>query len=480
MSERSKYLILLLFLLTPAYLSAEVAQETAVKKAYEPNPSDSDIIEVTASPSEGFCFPFFLFIPDKVDKSQKVRLLVETNNTGTATDDFDVHRQKALDLVKRSHPNRLARRLQIPLLVPAFPRPKTGWQAYTHSLDRDTLEIDEGPLKRLDLQLVAMIDHASALLRKEGFAVEGRIFMHGFSASAKFCNRFAFLHPKRVKAAAMGGVNGLPTLPISTRNGHTLPFPIGIADIELFTGRPYDAEAHGGVAQYVYMGYLDRNDTLASRDAWSDDEADIIKAALAEKMMPDRWEIAQAVYHDRLPRAQCVTYNGTGHEIKKDMIDDLVKFFRANSHDAYVAIEPHAYPFVERQELREVHIVAIHDKGDEQLPEFVRKNTGEGVFLLRVKEWIPTQNYKQLDEFVAKAGFNFRLRAEGHPDILITRANWRGNISMGNGEFQAQCLVLSEDQLSSLAQGVSYSLHPENESGDYVWIVEEGVTLTRP
>ena len=104
----------------------------------------------------------------------------------------------------------------------------------------------------------------------------------------------------------------------------------------------------------------------------------------------------------------------------------------------------------------------------------------EGVLLLRVKEWIPTQNYKQLDEFVANAGFNFHLRAEGHPDVHITRANWRGNLSMGNGEFQAQCLMLSEDQLNSLAQGVSYSLHPESENDYYVWVVEEGVKLTRP
>ena len=197
-------------------------------------------------------------------------------------------------------------------------------------------------------------------------------------------------------------------------------------------------------------------------------------------MMPDRWEITQAVYHDKLPRAQCVTYNGAGHEIKEEMIDDLVKFFRANSGDAYVAIKPHAYPFVERRELREVHITAIHRKGDEQLPEFVEKNTREGVFLLRIKEWIPTQNYKQLDEFVSDAGFSFRLCAEGRPDILITRANWRGNISTGNGEFQAQCLVLNEDQLNALAHGVSYSLQPENEGAGHVWVVEEGVTLTRP
>ena len=120
--------------------------------------------------------------------------------------------------------------------------------------------------------------------------------------------------------------------------------------------------------------------------------------------------------HDEVPT--CV-----GHEIKDEIVDDLVKFFRVNSGDAYVAIEPHVYPFVDRQKLREVHITAIHSRGDRELPEFVKENTCEGVYLLLVKEWIPTQNYKQLDEFVANAGFDFRLCAEGHPDILITRSN---------------------------------------------------------
>ena len=157
-----------------------------------------------------------------------------------------------------------------------------------------------------------------------------------------------------------------------------------------------------------------------------------------------------------------------------------MKFFRKNSGDAYVAIEPHVYPFVDRRELREVHITAILTKGDREVPQFVKESIREGVYFLRVKEWIPTQNYKQLDEFVAKAGFNFRLRAEGHPDIVITRANRRGSVSTGKGDFQAHCVMLDKDQLNALAPGVPYSLHPKNGDDTVVWIVGEGVTLTSP
>ena len=480
MSKLSEWPTLFLLLVAPIFLTAAAAQDIVVSKICEFNLTGNDIIEVESNIAEGFNFPYFLFIPDKTDSSRELYLLVETNNTGTATDDFDVHREKALDLVGRSYPNRMARELSVPLLVPVFPRPATNWQAYTHALDRDTLEINEGKLKRIDLQLIAMIDHAFELLRANGFKMHDKVFMHGFSASAKFCNHFAFLHPERVKAVASGGVNGIPTVPLSMRNGYTLPFPIGIADIETFTGRPFDEQAHRQIPQYIYMGYMDRNDTLPSRDAWNENEANIIREAIAEKMMPDRWQIIQTIYREKLPCAQCVTYNGVAHAIKDEMQNDLVNFFKANSGESFVAIEPHAYPFVEYRQIQEAHVNAVYCKGDMRLPEFVGKGLREGTYLIGIKEWMQGQDYRQLDEFVGNAGFNFRLRAEGHPEIVITKSNYQGNSSMGNGDFQAFYVGFDEDQLKKMAPGVYYTLHPENKSDKYVWIVNDGVTFVQP
>jgi len=480
MSKFSKRLTLFLLLFVPICLSHAVAQDIVVSKISQLNLAGNDIIEVEPNTPKGFNFPCFLFVPDKADRSRELHLLVETNNTGTSSDDFDVHREKALDLVKRSYPNRMARELSVPLLVPVFPRPRTNWQAYTHALDRDTLEISEGKLKRLDMQLIAMIDNSLELLRANGFRMHDKVFMHGFSASAKFCNRFAFLHPERVKAAASGGVNGIPTLPLSRRNGYTLPFPIGIADIETFTGRPFDEQAHRQIPQYIYMGYMDRNDTLPSRDAWNENEANIIREAIAEKMMPDRWEICQTIYREKLPCAQCVTYNSVAHAIKDEMQDDLVKFFKANSGDSFVAIEPHVYPFIEYREIREAHVNAVYCKGDKRLPEFVGKGLREGTYLIGIKEWMRGQDHRQLDEFVENAGFNFRLRAEGHPEIVITESSYRGNSSMGDGDFQAFYVEFNEDQLKKLISGVPYTVHPENKSDKYVWIVNEDVTFVQP
>jgi len=156
--------ILFLVLAMTTALYGIAAQEIVVSKIEEINLPGDDIVEIEADPVRGFNFPFYLFIPAGIERDDKNYLFVETNNTGTATDDFEVHREKALRLAKRSYPNRIARNLNVPLLVPVFPRPRSNWRAYTHALDRDCMETNEGKLRRLDLQLLAMISHKASFL----------------------------------------------------------------------------------------------------------------------------------------------------------------------------------------------------------------------------------------------------------------------------------------------------------------------------
>ena len=92
------------------------------------------------------------------------------------------------------------------------------------------------------------------------------------------------------------------------------------------------------VAHFIYMGSDDTNDTLHPHDAagpfeaWRYEEADIIRKALrAEKMMPDRWEVSRKIYRQQKLNAQLVTYNGVGHSISDEMLDDVIEFFEANA-----------------------------------------------------------------------------------------------------------------------------------------------------
>ena len=305
---------------------------------------------VAANSAAGFSFPYYLFVPQEIDFGKPIHLLVEPCNTGTTSDDFERHDSKAksLALKRSSHANKIARKLKVPLLVPVFPRPDgERWRIYTHALDRDTLLLKEGDLRRIDEQLIKMIAHAQQLLRHNNVKVNEQVFMNGFSASGTFTNRFAILHPTVVRAVATGGVNCIPTFPTDQWNETAVRYPVGIADIKEIAGIDFDEAAYKRVSQYIYMGALDNNDTVPYRDSYDEVDAELVKSLIGAKMMPDRWDTSQSIYKALGIPAQFVTYEDTGHEIKSEMIDDIVAFFEANAGDKIVEIVPHQYPIGE-------------------------------------------------------------------------------------------------------------------------------------
>lgn len=439
--------------------------------------SADSVVRIAPSPERGFQFPYYLFVPKGPVAGH---MLVEMNNTGTTSDDLDVHDERAERLVRDSYANQMARKLETPLLVPVFPRPREQWQAYTHSLDEDTLKINSGPLARIDLQLIAMIRDAQTLLRRNGIEVCDKVFMHGYSASGVFTNRFAVLHPDVVRAVAAGGVNGIPTFAARQWQGTTLAFPVGIADLKELAGIEFDEPAYKRVSQYIYMGYLDRNDTTLSRDAFCEEHAQLIRSLIGADM-GKRWLVSQSIYRELGVPAQCVTYNGSGHEIKPEMIEDVVAFFKANSGEGFVPIRPHEYPFVEFREIKTAHINGLYWRGDERIPAWCRDlSSGRGHFVLAIDEWIEGQNHRQLDAFCENAGFEFLLQADGHDDVRIASGNSCGNCSAGNGEFQCFVVSLEASQLKQIVRGVAYTLTPVEPRAEYAWRVKDGVRLVRP
>jgi hypothetical protein len=453
-------------------------------KAVDPSsvtldPSQDTLLKVSADPKKGFHSPYYLFVPKGIESAADRHLLVEPNNTGTTSDDFQVHDDAAARLVKTSYANRIARDLGTPLLVPVFPRPAEQWQAYTHSLDEDTLLIPSGPLKRIDLQLIQMIQDAQALLRRNHITVGDKVFMHGYSASGVFANRFPVLHPQIVRAIAAGGVNAIPILPLAQWHGTTLPYPVGIADLKKLADIDFDETAYKQVSQYIYMGYLDRNDTTLSRDAFCEEHARLIRELIGAEM-PKRWEVSQSIYRELAIPAQCVTYNGSSHEIKPEMIDDIIKFFRANSGSGFVPIQPHAYPFVEFQEIKVAHINGLYWQGDKKIPEGSRKLFGDkDHFIISVNEWMKGQDHQQLTTFRGKAAFRFLLQAPGHDDIQITEMHFKGTCSSGSGEFQGFVVGLPTSVLSKIVSGVEYTIVPVDQGTEYKWQVNDGVRMIR-
>jgi hypothetical protein len=446
-----------------------------------PEPSAAALIEVPAIESSGFRFPYYLYLPKDLSRSESVRLLIEPNNTGQATDEFEAHRASAKRTASTGSVRRLADRLRVPMLVPVFPRPRSDWKIYTHYLDRDSMRIQDGPLARIDLQLLAMMRHARQILGAGGIATKERAFLHGFSASAGFVNRFATIHPEAVRAIAAGAINALPMYPVASYEGTELPFPLGIADLESVTGRAFDAKAYGAVSQFLYMGYLDRNDTFPFSDAWDDDERERIAKVLGKEMMPDRWVRAQKIISSLKLPIQTVTYNGVAHTTLPEMWDDVFSFFKANdTTEGLTRVATHEYPFVPFRALKEAHVSRLYWKGDPDLPGRYAKLPENGTFVIRIEDWMQGQDYQQLRHFLEHAGFEFDLVAEGHAPISIDGKASCGNASSGDGTFQGFYVCLSETAASQIAGGVSYSLRPKRTGQEYFWTVLPAAVLRKP
>ncbi len=197
--------------------------------------------------------------------------------------------------------------------------------------------------------------------------------------------------------------------------------------------------------------------------------------------MPDRWKVSQSIYRELTIPAQCVTYNGSGHEIKPEMIEDVVKFFRANSGKGFVRIQPHEYPFVEFQEIQTAHVNGLYWQGDERIPEGIRNLFGDkNHFIISIDEWMAGQGVRQFDVFQEKVAFRFLLKAQGYEDVRVTKEDLRGNCSSGRGQFQGFVVGLPAAELAKIAPGVAYALVPVDQREPYTWQVKAGVQLVRP
>ena len=283
---------------------------------------------VESKPAAGFNYPYFLYNPNKKTDGEAIPLLVEPNNTGTSTDDFQQHKSRAEKRVKNSTSRTLADELGVPLLVPVFPRPRSepvDWTHYTHQLDRQTLALNRTDLERIDLQLLAMVDHAKENLDVN---VRDKIMLNGFSASGNFSDRFTVLHPERVLSVTAGGLNGMALLPTDEMNGRRLPYHIGIADVDELIGKSPDLDALDNVNQLLYMGAEDDNDTLPYDDAWTKEEMrQLALEVYGEDMITQRFPTCQEAYQQAGIEAQFKIYADAGHT-PRPAFDDIKEVHR--------------------------------------------------------------------------------------------------------------------------------------------------------
>ncbi len=281
---------------------------------------------VDAEPGQGFCWPYYLYVPPQcaAGGDQIHPLLVVPNNTGQTDEDPKVHREKTgRDLAGW---RRLADEMGCVLMSPAFPRPAEQWQLYTHALDRDTLLKGSGDLNRLDLQMLATMQNARLRLAAHHIQIRPKAWMMGFSASGMFANRFALLHPESLERVAVGSPGGWPIAPVARSAGQDLPYPVGCSDLVNLTGQPLQTEAARQIRFFFFLGSKDENDSVAYDDGYDPGERALVHRLFGLTPV-ERWPKVEKLYQLAQMNAVFRLYPGVGHEMTLEMREDVSKFF---------------------------------------------------------------------------------------------------------------------------------------------------------
>lgn len=294
----------------------------------------AEIMRIEANASKGFAYAYYLYSPPSLkvrNEPGKVHsLIVIPNNTGQINDDIAFHDNDVKRKLTQIGPYMNSSGIVAPILMPVFPRPATEHTIYTHSLDRDTMLTNIKEFSRFDLQLIAMIKDAQVRLENEGIKTEKRVLMQGYSASGMFVNRFVFLHPKMVKAAAIGAPGGWAIAPIDKFNGKELTFPVGIADLKQVSGKNFDLNAVRKVPLFVILGGADTNDAVPMGDAYDKRETDLVME-LFGKTPVERFPHTERIYKEAGLNAEFKLYPNTPHQMSKEMREDQMTFIKKHT-----------------------------------------------------------------------------------------------------------------------------------------------------
>ncbi|HEX8111765.1 MAG TPA: alpha/beta hydrolase, partial [Kofleriaceae bacterium] len=292
------------------------------------------VTEQPADPAHGFAWPYLLVAPraaapDARPPAGPTTVLVVPPNTGFATDDLELLRASTTCGV--ADQLAVADHLGTPILAPLFPRPalpSPPGNLYLHALSRASLEVRDPRVARVDLQLIAMLDHAGQRLAAQGHPVQPRVLIIGHSAAGMFVSRFAVLHPDRVLAAAVSSPGGWPIAPVASAQDEALTYPVGIADVATLTGAPVDLAALRRVRFLFVLGDADTNDSVTDRDSFSAADEALIMRRFGKTPVA-RWDAARRLYDAAGLPAQYRRYRGVGHEMSPAMKADVEAMFRA-------------------------------------------------------------------------------------------------------------------------------------------------------
>jgi hypothetical protein len=299
------------------------------------SPADSVLKMVEKDPERGFHWPYCLYIPE-TQVSSPVPIILIANNTPRPDDDVTVHYRQARNKVAQYR--HMADRTGFPLLIPAIPRlehefpggsgyQNDAWVVGVQSLNRNALLTPNRALKRMDLQVMHMLKHASTVFGEHGIAADGKAVVFGFSSSGTFAHRFALLHPDVVRLEIAGAPGGWYTLPLESYRGTRLRYPIGIADLESLTGSPFTAAQYRQIPKLWFVGAEDEDDAVPYLDAYAYEDRVTITRLFGEDHM-ERYRRQAELLDQRGMNTDFHVFESAGHEITSEAWETVYAFIR--------------------------------------------------------------------------------------------------------------------------------------------------------
>ena len=221
--------------------------------------------------------------------------------------------------------------------------PKLKWYYYFPQLDSDTIKIDTDKYKRIDLQLIAMIDDArERLLKTNNQNINEKVIFTGFSSSSLFAARFTFLNPDRVTIAVGGGIGGLLPVPADKINGIETIYPIGTYDFLKITGKKFNLEEYKNTPQFYWQGTKDKSNPFRKgAEDLTDKEFEIVKKLFVDglpftsstvslEVNTVMWKNSQKYINQIVDNVKFESPKNLGHEMNNKMLSKSVKFIKEN------------------------------------------------------------------------------------------------------------------------------------------------------
>jgi len=220
---------------------------------------------------KGYNFPFILIYPTDIDKRNKFKIFIESFNTAEYNTNniipFNEQIKDAEEFAswicknEENDYHKLYEKINNPVIIPIIERCDCDYKEefYTQMLGRNVITTQNPKFKRLDLQVIAMIEDLKKELKEYGLQSENKSGIFGFSSSGVFAYRMAFLQPEHFDWVLSLCSNGLMPLPKETFNNKTLIYPLGNADYEQITGKPFNEQAYCEIKQFISVGKEEDN-----------------------------------------------------------------------------------------------------------------------------------------------------------------------------------------------------------------------------